>query len=125
MSETKLFIYMLCFDDHMSHARHYIGITADINQRLQTHFDGRGARLTQVLKERGLGFTLARVWVAGERQAEAAIKRQSNAPRFCPICHPGDYQKSFRNLQPVSRATLIRSGIKINYPREEIKTDAV
>lgn len=68
--------------------RHYIGFAASprsLKQRLAMHHAGKGARFTQVAVERGIELELARVW-EGTRQFERNLKRQKNAPRFCPIC---------------------------------------
>src|SRR5581483_6621717 len=45
-----------------------------------------GARITEVLKERGIAFDVAAVW-PGNRQIENALKLHS-ATRICPECTP-------------------------------------
>ena len=52
---------------------------------MQQHLRGEGARLTQVLKERGIGFVIAGVW-PGDRAFERKLKRRKAGPRLCPIC---------------------------------------
>ena len=68
-------------------ARHYLGFADDLGPRVNAHAHGQGARLTQVAKERGLTFTVARVWEDGDRALERRLKRRHEAPRLCPICN--------------------------------------
>jgi len=77
-------VYLLHFDERYQHAGHYTGIARDLEKRLKEHRTGRGARLTQVIKEAGIGFQLARTW-KGERKKERTLK-QRGAARHCPIC---------------------------------------
>lgn len=89
------YIYVLHFDRPLAHARHYIGATWRLRRRLIRHAQGRAARITQVLLERGIEWQVARVLnidttptiptsllFARERQA----KKQHQGARYCPIC---------------------------------------
>lgn len=82
-------IYVLHFDRPLSHARHYTGYVKSVGgleRRLAEHAAGRGARLMEVIAERGIGWTLARV-MEGGRNKERQIKRSGNVPRsHCPLC---------------------------------------
>jgi predicted GIY-YIG superfamily endonuclease len=78
-------IYMLHFDQPYRHARHYVGWTEDLMDRLDRHAEGRGARLIAVIWHAGIGFTLIRV-CEGTRRRERAIKNDGGATRFCPAC---------------------------------------
>ena len=81
-------IYLLHFDQPVSdHARHYLGWASDLAARLEAHREGRGARLMEVVKERGIGWHLARTW-EGTRDRERAIKDRAESPRLCPDCTP-------------------------------------
>lgn len=88
-----MFVYLLHFDDPLSHARHYLGSANQLLKRLTDHAAGDGARITQVLHERGLAWQLCRVWIPrtpekGEhRKLESILKNQHNGPRYCPICN--------------------------------------
>jgi len=66
-------------------AGHYTGWTLDLPRRLAKHEDGRGARLLEVVKAAGIGWTLARTWPGGRRR-ERQLKRQGGACRHCPEC---------------------------------------
>ena len=81
-------IYLLHFDQPVSdHARHYLGWASDLAARLEAHREGRGARLMEVCKERGISWHLARTW-EGTRDRERAIKDRAESPRLCPDCTP-------------------------------------
>lgn len=66
-------------------ARHYLGWTSDLTARLEAHRSGNGARLMEVVAERGIGWTLARTW-HGDRGLERRLKDRHNGPKLCPIC---------------------------------------
>lgn len=78
-------VYLLHFDQPYKHAMHYIGWAADLAARLAQHGTKHGARLLQVLREQGIGWTLARTW-PGDRNRERQIKNQGGASRLCPMC---------------------------------------
>jgi hypothetical protein len=87
-------VYLLHFDkpieNHTSgykrFVQHYLGLTDDLEHRLERHRQGNGARLPQVFHQRGISFILARTWDGG-RDLERQLKNQKNSPaRLCPIC---------------------------------------
>jgi predicted GIY-YIG superfamily endonuclease len=80
-------VYMLHFDRPYQHARHYVGWTADLLDRLDQHATGRGARLIAVIWQAGIGFTLVRI-CEGTRHTERAIKHAGGSVRYCPACMP-------------------------------------
>lgn len=82
-------LYILHFDQPISPdstTQHYMGYAQDVNSRLSDRKAGKGARLTQVANERGIGYNV--VWTAeGDRKAERAMKnRKKNFGRWCPVC---------------------------------------
>jgi predicted GIY-YIG superfamily endonuclease len=81
-------VYLLHFDQAVSdHARHYLGWASDLVVRLEAHREGRGARLMEVCKERGITWHVSRTW-EGTRDRERAIKDRAESPRLCPDCTP-------------------------------------
>lgn len=84
------FVYLLHFHKRLGNERHsiqhYVGFTPDLEARLEKHREGHGARVTEVLKERGIGFDVVAAW-PGNRQIENALKLHS-ATRMCPTCTP-------------------------------------
>jgi putative endonuclease len=69
----------------LGRARHYLGTTINLDQRLAQHRDGTGARILAVAVERGIGFDVVRTWPGG-REVERALKAHHNAPKWCPRC---------------------------------------
>jgi hypothetical protein len=78
-------VYLLHLDPPFKHARHYTGWTANLEERLEAHRSGRGARLMEVVKDAGGSFRVARTW-PGSRDLERAIKNRKEAPKLCPVC---------------------------------------
>jgi predicted GIY-YIG superfamily endonuclease len=78
-------IYLLHFTRPYQHAAHYTGWATNLDARLAEHANGRGARLLTVVRNAGIGWTLARTW-PGTRSRERALKRQGGASRRCPLC---------------------------------------
>lgn len=67
-------------------ARHYLGYTSKpLQERLDRHRKGDGARLMQVISEKGIGWSVVRKWT-GNRGLEKQLKARHNAPKLCPIC---------------------------------------
>ncbi len=78
-------VYLIHFDRPYKHARHYLGSTTDLPQRLHQHGTSEGARLMQVVTQAGIPWMLARTWKGGWT-LEKKLKRRKNAPRLCPQC---------------------------------------
>ena len=82
-------VYLVHFSRRISDrhtCQHYLGwTTGPVAERLAEHASGRGARLTQVAADRGIGMTLARTWDGG-RDLERRLKNQKHGPRLCPLC---------------------------------------
>ena len=82
------YIYLLHFDEPISErhtTQHYLGWAEQLGPRIDLHLKGRGAVLTAVARERGIGFRVVRVW-RGSRCDERWLKDRKNAPRLCPCC---------------------------------------
>jgi predicted GIY-YIG superfamily endonuclease len=83
-------VYLLHFDSPISKhhtAQHYIGWTEQpLENRLEVHKQGNGARFTQVANERGIRYQIVRTW-KGNRKLERKLKNRKNSPKLCPICN--------------------------------------
>jgi predicted GIY-YIG superfamily endonuclease len=89
-------VYLLHFNQPLAHGvsplgnamqtQHYIGFTNDLVGRIMDHAEGRGARLMQVIAERGIDFKLARVWDGQDRKFERKVKNYKKARMLCPVC---------------------------------------
>lgn len=84
-------VYLLCFNrpispDHT--CKHYLGWGQDVYKRIQEHIDGTGSNLCRVAKERGIGFSIVKIWWGETRTFESNIKKKNkNIPtRLCPVC---------------------------------------
>lgn len=78
-------------DNPRGQARHYLGYTDDLEQRLKRHRSGNGSAIMAEVARLGVGWQLARTW-NGDRNLERALKRQHNEPRLCPLCQEGSEQ---------------------------------
>jgi hypothetical protein len=85
-------VYLLHFDQPIGNldnprgqAQHYLGHADRLDRRALEHLTGRGAKITQALFARGIGFQIARIW-PGDRAYERKLKRRKMGPRLCPIC---------------------------------------
>jgi hypothetical protein len=81
-------VYLLHFERPISvnhTCQHYTGWALDLNARLTMHRAGKGARLTQIAIERGIGFEVVRTW-PGSREFERYLKNRKESPRLCPMC---------------------------------------
>ncbi len=100
--------YLLHFDEPIGdlgnprgQAQHYLGSSDDVPARLADHAAGHGARLTQVVKERGIGWRLVRTWPGG-RAVERALKDLHAGRQLCPECtaHPRPTRKITAGAEP-------------------------
>ena len=82
-------IYLLHFSDRIHPDRttqHYVGYSSRLSDRISAHLENRsGVSLINAAHERGIGFTVSRVW-KGDRRLERHLKSLKNAPKFCPHC---------------------------------------
>lgn len=85
MNDVPGVIYLIHFETPLAHARHYLGWTITLEDRLRDHAAGRGANLMRVVRDRGIRWSLARLWT-GTRRKERQIKNFGGLSRSCPIC---------------------------------------
>lgn len=83
------FLYILHLNEKLAHTQHYAGSTRNLKQRLIAHAMGRGARYTEVLKERQIEWTLGGLYQCNHavmRRLERTIKDNHRISRFCDVC---------------------------------------
>jgi hypothetical protein len=80
-------------------ATHYLGWTPELARRVEEHGRGRGSAFMAEVARRGIAWKVVRCW-SGSRRDERRIKRQRNAPEFCPCC-----ERAGRNHRPLRQAS--------------------
>ena len=79
-------VYLLHFSRPYYHARHYLGFTRDVEQRLRYHLRGRGSPLVRAALACGIEIFLAREWDHVTRRFERRVHNIGRNARGCPIC---------------------------------------
>ena len=104
-------VYLIHFEHRLHHAGHYIGYSTNIEQRLELHRRGQGAKLMKAVAEAKISWQLARVWEGETRDFERQLHNWKNsARRICPVCR---MERLAAQMFPASVATL--------FAREESK----
>lgn len=71
-------------------AQHYIGVTRDLQPRLQRHSEGNSGPLFRAARDYGVGFDVVRTWEFDDtREAydmERWLKEMKRLSRYCPAC---------------------------------------
>jgi predicted GIY-YIG superfamily endonuclease len=78
-------VYLIHFQIPYRRARHYMGVTSDLAQRLEDHRRGAGSALMAAVTKAGIEWEVVRTW-PGDRKLERRMKRWKNSPRLCPVC---------------------------------------
>lgn len=79
-------IYLIHFTKPYKRARHYMGYTKDVDERIARHRKGQGARLCEVVVQAGIELIVVRLW-KGNRKRERQLKTYNGgSPVMCPIC---------------------------------------
>lgn len=80
-------LYLVHLAEPFGHARHYLGYTdRQDGWRLSCHANGTGANMLRHVRAAGVGWTLTRVWPAGDRSLERRLKSGHSSSRYCPPC---------------------------------------
>ncbi len=80
-------VYLIHFDRKFKHAQHYIGYTADLDQRIYDHnHTVDGAKLLQAVRAAGIGFRVVRTWEDGDRNFERKLHKRKKSSCLCPVC---------------------------------------
>lgn len=81
------YIYLICFDKKLHHAKHYIGWTENIDNRLDNHKNGNGACILKALNKKNIDYKIVKIW-KGTRYHERKMKLWKNSKILCPLCTP-------------------------------------
>lgn len=92
---TTSTVYLVHFDQKLSHAQHYLGSARNVDARIAHHRAGSGAKILKAANEHGITWNVVRTWEAGNdgRKLERQLKNRKNAKKLCPACQGeyGDY----------------------------------
>jgi hypothetical protein len=88
-------IYLIHFDQPYEHASHYLGfvdtaahpLAEALPSRMNFHRTGRGNPLLKAVTDKGIPWSVVRVWETGTRTQERQLKGHSST-RLCPTCNP-------------------------------------
>jgi predicted GIY-YIG superfamily endonuclease len=78
-------VYLIHLEKPLKHAKHYLGFSEDIQERVKQHRNGRGAAFMKAIKKNGISWYVSRIW-DGDRELERILKNQHNASHLCPTC---------------------------------------
>src|ERR1700682_3109572 len=94
-------VYLIHLAQPYHHARHYLGCTHDLTNRVAQHRQGTGAKLLRAVSRAGIPFDVVRTW-DGYRPEELQLKARKNAPKLCPVC----LQEQIRTCLGIQDVTL-------------------
>lgn len=80
-------VYLIHFERKLKHAQHYLGfVESDLEQRLERHRSGQGAKLMKAVIAAGIPWEVVKVWPDGDRNFERSLKNKRKSRCFCPKC---------------------------------------
>ena len=85
-------LYLIHFAAKYQHDQHYLGISDDLERRLEEHRSGQGNPLMKAVTQAEIPWRVVRTWKDADRTQERRLKNQKNAWRLCPVCNPNHYQ---------------------------------
>lgn len=111
MTENEAFvIYLLHFDQPVSHALHYLGSTTPTNfdKRMRAHANGYGSNLTTRVFKTGIPISIAYMWLTPSRELERKLKNNGHFKRICPVCSPERFPNVNKNPIVITDAQVHR-----------------
>lgn len=79
-------VYLLYYNKPIHHAKHYMGCTSNLSNRIKCHRNGNSkAHLPMAFHKLGIGFEVSRIW-DGDFALEKKLKKYKNNRRLCPFC---------------------------------------
>ena len=92
-------VYLIHLARPYHHARHYLGYTSNLTNRLAQHRSGTGAKLLKAVRKAGISFEVVRTW-EGYATLEKQLKARKNAPKLCPVCIQQRITRAMQLQQP-------------------------
>ena len=90
-SKKHAFVYILHFEEALSHARHYTGWCISPEARFKDHATGNGSHLTKAFYNKGLGFEVGLLYRYSSNQEARSVEwhikhRLKKVLRYCSRC---------------------------------------
>lgn len=114
-------IYLIHFSEPFRHARHYLGWTTDLAERLWAHKIGRGSNLISHVNAAGIAWHVVRTYT-GDRNLERRIKHSGGLGRCCNVCSPpaGDRLPRFWRLPFGDLSDITDPNLLVHTPLQPI-----
>lgn len=94
-----LTLYLIHFSLKYEHAQHYLGLSKNLDRRLDEHRSGQGNPLIKAVTNAGIPWEVVRTWQPADRTFEVQLKSRHKAWKLCPICNPQSWQHNANNLK--------------------------
>lgn len=78
-------VYLVHMARSLHGARHYLGFSTNVANRVKVHKAGHGSPLLGEATRRGIGWRVVRRWNRKDGYFEQELKRRG-LPSLCPIC---------------------------------------
>jgi hypothetical protein len=82
-------VYLVHAARALNGARHYLGFSTNVRQRIDAHRKGRGSPLLGEMAKKRIPFGVVRQWHKRDGYFEQELKRRFNLADLCPKCKRG------------------------------------
>ena len=79
-------VYLVHMTRALHGARHYLGFSTNVPQRVKAYKAGRGTPLLGEATKRGIGWRVVRTWRKRDGYFEQELKRGGPLADLCPAC---------------------------------------
>jgi predicted GIY-YIG superfamily endonuclease len=79
-------VYLVHMARSLNGARHYLGFSTNVPQRVKAHKAGRGTPLLGKATQRGIPWRVVRTWRKRDGYFEQELKRSGPLSALCPVC---------------------------------------
>ncbi len=79
-------VYLVHMARALHGARHYLGFSTNVPQRVKAHKAGRGTPLLGAATKRGIAWRVVRQWHKRDGYFEQELKRNYELKHLCPVC---------------------------------------
>lgn len=79
-------VYLVHMARALNGARHYLGFSTNVPQRVKAHKAGRGSPLLGAATKRGISWKVVRTWRKRDGYFEQELKRKNELKELCPLC---------------------------------------